>query len=72
MVSTGTWKSDRTGAIYPLDWKIRIPSLNLAVKPILKDQELALPPLVYWEGAVNVTRVTLRNLFVFASISTPA
>ncbi len=50
-----TWHSGQTDATYPLEWQVDIPSRKLAfsVKPRLDDQELVLPPISYWEGAVN-------------------
>ena len=53
-----TWRSDSSGAAYPLAWKISVPSLglSLAETTALKNQELssnsALSP-TYWEGAVT-------------------
>jgi predicted secreted hydrolase len=56
---TGTWKSGKTGAIYPSGWKIVIPKLEieLQVEPQVKDQELVLEQigrLSYWEGSCRV------------------
>lgn len=50
-----TWKSPKTGIIYPSKWKISIPEYNLelTVTPLLKNQELNLS-FTYWEGAVQV------------------
>ena len=51
------WRSSRSGATYPLAWKISVPSLglNLSETTAMKDQELfssnAFSP-TYWEGAV--------------------
>ncbi len=55
--STRTWKSRQTDATYPLAWKASIPRLQLefALEPALDDQELVLPPISYWEGAVRAT-----------------
>ena len=57
MTSNGTWKSDKTGAVYPERWRVQVPSrgIDVAVRPVLNDQELALAPLIYWEGAVDVS-----------------
>jgi predicted secreted hydrolase len=51
------WTSTKTSAKYPIGWRIEIPEqqLALSVQPLLDDQELALAPLTYWEGAVEVT-----------------
>ena len=51
------WKSKTTGANYPIGWRIEIPELQLhfAVRAVLDNQELALNPLTYWEGAIEVS-----------------
>lgn len=51
------WTSDATGARYPVGWRIEVARerLKLTVKPLLENQELALMPLSYWEGAVEIT-----------------
>ena len=55
MMPLARWRSEKTGADYPIEWRIEIPSraLTFTVRPILKDQELALTPLAYWEGAID-------------------
>ncbi len=50
------WKSPKSGANYPLEWTISVPSeqLILSAKPALEDQELVTNKstrVVYWEGA---------------------
>jgi predicted secreted hydrolase len=52
-----TWTSAKTGGTYPIGWQISLPaeSLNLTVSAMLPDQELALDPVAYWEGAVSVS-----------------
>ena len=54
---TGVWNSAESGAHYPLRWKIAVPSLGIDVMTAerMQSQELYLPPLTYWEGAVGVT-----------------
>ncbi|MGI9088402.1 MAG: lipocalin-like domain-containing protein [Chthoniobacterales bacterium] len=56
MTPTDSWKSEATGANYPVGWKVEIPGLSaqFTVKPALQNQELALLPLAYWEGAVEI------------------
>ena len=54
---TETWTSTGTGAVYPMDWKLRIGSLELDVMltPVIEEAEFAISsfiPVVYWEGAV--------------------
>jgi predicted secreted hydrolase len=53
----GYWKSPKTGAAYPVTWRIRVPSLaiSLEAKAALDDQELVSTDKIsptYWEGAV--------------------
>ena len=57
ITSTDTWKSPRSGAVYPAGWEISIPSIEmrLQIKPLQEDQELNLT-YTYWEGAVRVER----------------
>ncbi len=55
----GIWKSPRSGAEYPGDWRISVPalSLKLNVTPAVADQELdtrGSTMIVYWEGACDV------------------
>ena len=54
-----TWTSPETGAKYPIEWKIRVPSLSLsiALSTRLPQQELASNAAglnSYWEGAIEV------------------
>jgi predicted secreted hydrolase len=50
------WTSAATKARYPIGWEVIVPTLNLRfeLQPVLSDQELALTPLTYWEGAVDL------------------
>lgn len=50
-----TWTSPVTKGRYPIAWKITVPSLalNLDLRATLKDQELRLQPVNYWEGAIR-------------------
>ena len=56
MKPTRFWKSKRTGAQYPIAWQVEVPGqrMELSVTTPVEDQELALLPLAYWEGAVEV------------------
>ncbi|HVE15704.1 MAG TPA: lipocalin family protein, partial [Chthoniobacterales bacterium] len=51
------WKSPVSGGEYPQRWALSVPSLKLeaTVVPRLKDQELRLSPIVYWEGSISVS-----------------
>ena len=57
MTPTALWNSRKTAAKYPVGWRIEVPgeALQLSVKPAVENQELALMPLTYWEGAVEIT-----------------
>jgi predicted secreted hydrolase len=50
-----TWSSPESGGRYPIAWRIAIPRLQvrLEVRSALKDQELRLKPIIYWEGAIR-------------------
>lgn len=54
------WRSPKTGASYPVVWKVSLPSrrIELTVRAALNDQELdtrASTRVNYWEGAVEFT-----------------
>lgn len=59
-VSPGkTWRSPETGARYPLEWKVQVPSLalNLSASTRLPQQELISKGgavSAYWEGAIEI------------------
>ena len=61
LVATGaTWESPETGAVYPAQWRVLVPSLDIdvLVTPLVADQEMdtrATTTIVYWEGAVEAT-----------------
>ena len=53
------WESTKTGAVYPLNWKIDIPSLGyqLDIRPAFEEQEMTTSDttgISYWEGAIEV------------------
>ncbi|HVF51428.1 MAG TPA: lipocalin family protein [Pyrinomonadaceae bacterium] len=57
--AAGTWLSPHTGATYPSGWRLRAPrfGVDVAVTPVLKDQELdtrGTTMVIYWEGACRV------------------
>ena len=50
------WQSPRTGARYPVAWRLRTPGLDLTLEPLMDDQESdtrASVGAIYWEGAVR-------------------
>ncbi len=57
MTPTDYWRSGRTGAKYPINWRIELPEhgLQFAVRAAVENQELTFSPLVYWEGAIDVS-----------------
>lgn len=59
------WKSPESGADYPMEWKVSIPSeqIELRIEPAFRDQELITSRstrVTYWEGAVGITG-TFKN-----------
>ncbi len=53
------WKSTKSGATYPMGWRVELPSFNvsLELRPLLQGQELVTAGstrVTYWEGAVDV------------------
>lgn len=58
-----TWKSPKSGAVYPAKWTIEIPKLDLVLQaqPLMADQELNVATATYWEGAVAFTGTQQGN-----------
>jgi predicted secreted hydrolase len=59
------WKSPRSGATYPMKWKVAVPSeqIELDIVPEFPDQELIThrsTRVSYWEGAARITG-SVRN-----------
>jgi predicted secreted hydrolase len=52
-----TWTSQATGAVYPVDWRLRVPgeAIDLELRAVLADQEnvSTRTGVHYWEGAVR-------------------
>jgi predicted secreted hydrolase len=51
------WKSPRTGADYPVRWRVRVGERSYTVQPLLEDAELdsrASTGTIYWEGPVRL------------------
>ena len=53
---TRFWQSPKTGGKYPVGWQLAVPSLGIAVEVTtpVDSQELALSPIAYWEGMIDV------------------
>ena len=59
MTPLRNWKSSKTGADYPLHWRIEVPSLGyrLDIRPAFEEQEMTTHEttgISYWEGAIEV------------------
>ena len=53
------WRSPRTGTRYPVAWIVRAGDLELAIEPLMDDQEndtRTSTGTIYWEGAVRAYR----------------
>ena len=59
LVPGRVWTSNETGGGYPVEWKMRIPKLELElnVSAAMDAQELVLQPISYWEGSVRARGV---------------
>ena len=60
LTATGEWTSPTTDATYPSGWTLRIDllDLNLALEPVIKNQEVqgGLPAVsTYWEGKTRAS-----------------
>ncbi len=52
-----TWRSPRTGAEYPVQWRVRVGERVFEVEPLMDDAELdsrASTGTIYWEGPVRL------------------
>jgi predicted secreted hydrolase len=52
-----TWRSPRTGAEYPVAWRVRVGEREFEVEPLLDDAELdsrSSTGTIYWEGPVRL------------------
>ena len=57
MTPTGFWKSSASRAQYPIGWRIVLAGqrAEFTINTPLKDQELKLGAITYWEGVVDAT-----------------
>jgi predicted secreted hydrolase len=60
------WKSPKSGADYPMKWKVAVPSeeIDLEITPVFNDQELITDRstrVTYWEGAVRISGTARRK-----------
>ena len=63
LTPTDFWKSEKSGAQYPVGWRVEVPqeNLNFNLHAVLPNQELALMPLTYWEGAIETEPIKGRG-----------
>ena len=56
LTPTKFWQSAKTHGRYPIGWRVEVPVLGLAldVTTPVEAQELALDPVAYWEGMIDV------------------
>jgi predicted secreted hydrolase len=55
---TRTWRSPRTGADYPVAWRVRVGDLEFVAEPLMDDAELdsrASTGTIYWEGPIRLS-----------------
>lgn len=57
MTPIAFWKNTSTGGQYPVGWRVALPNqrVEFILKPLLKDQELKLGAITYWEGAIEAS-----------------
>jgi predicted secreted hydrolase len=51
------WQSQKSKAVYPLEWQLRIPSRNITLnlKARMENNEMLFGSINYWEGPLSVT-----------------
>jgi predicted secreted hydrolase len=60
VATAGRWRSPKSGATYPMGWRITVPKfgIRLTLQPLMRNQELITrgsTGVTYWEGAVDVS-----------------
>ena len=63
MEATGKWESSRSGAVYPMGWRVWVPGedMELTIRPIIQDQEMETSGstrVTYWEGGVTAKGIS--------------
>jgi predicted secreted hydrolase len=52
-----SWRSPRTGVVYPIRWRVQVGDRRYLVEPLLEDAELDSRPstgILYWEGPIRL------------------
>ena len=60
-----SWRSPRTGVVYPVEWKVAIGERTITLRPLLDDQEndaRGSTGTLYWEGAVRAFDASNRPI----------
>jgi predicted secreted hydrolase len=71
------WRSPRSGAEYPVEWRLALPGTDLSLVPLMEDQELDgrfSNGALYWEGAVTAHeggRITGRGYLEMTGYASP-
>ena len=57
MTPIAFWQSKKNSARYPIGWRVTLPTqqTEFVVRAAVEDQELALGPITYWEGAIDAS-----------------
>lgn len=57
LTPTRWWRSPRSSGNYPVEWTLSIPDhgVHMRVSAVQDNQELALQPVTYYEGAIDAT-----------------
>lgn len=57
MTPIAFWKSKANDVRYPIGWRVTLPGqrAEFVIRAVLEDQELALGPITYWEGAIDAS-----------------
>jgi predicted secreted hydrolase len=53
MIPGRTWKSAKSGGVYPVEWSVSVLGEKMTVKTLLDKQEIT-GTTNYWEGAIQV------------------
>jgi predicted secreted hydrolase len=52
-----SWRSPRTGVVYPIRWRVQVGDRRYLIEPLLEDAELDSRPstgILYWEGPIRL------------------
>jgi predicted secreted hydrolase len=57
MTPIAFWESKVSGTKYPISWRVTLPGeqTEFVIRAAVENQELALGPITYWEGAIDAS-----------------